>query len=88
MPTHNFSLVGGMFLHFNLRVEVVKNSNLIWIQIGLEFRKDWKNKQPFLFFFSAMGWNLLTDPARRLRAAHVAASEGSTARGPAGHRPA
>jgi hypothetical protein len=40
MPMHNFSLVGGMFLHFNLRVEVIKNSNLIWIQIGLEFRKD------------------------------------------------
>jgi hypothetical protein len=87
-PTHNFSLVGGMFLHFNLRVEVVKNSNLILIQIGLEFRKDWKNKQPFLFFFSAVGWNLLTSPARRLRETRVAASGGSTARSPTGHRPA
>jgi hypothetical protein len=35
-----------------------------------------------------MGRNLLTGPARRLRAAHVAASGGSTARGSAGHRPA
>jgi hypothetical protein len=88
MPTHNFSLVGGMFLHFNLRVEVIKNLNLIWNQIGLEFRKDGKNKQPFLFFFSAMGRNLLTGPARHQRAARVAASGGYTARGPVGHRPA
>jgi hypothetical protein len=42
MSMHNFSLVGKVFLYFILRVEVIKNSNLIWIQIGLEFRKDWK----------------------------------------------
>jgi hypothetical protein len=29
MPMHNFSLVGEVFLYFILRVEVVKNSNLI-----------------------------------------------------------
>jgi hypothetical protein len=35
-----------------------------------------------------MGRNLLTGPARRLSAARVVASGGSTAHGPIGHRPA
>jgi hypothetical protein len=32
-------------------VEVIKIVNLIRIQIGLEFRKDLKNKKPFSFFY-------------------------------------
>jgi hypothetical protein len=32
-------------------VEVIEIVNLIRIQIGLEFRKDLKNKKPFSFFY-------------------------------------
>jgi hypothetical protein len=62
MLMHNFSLVGEMFLHFNLWVEVVKNSNLIWIQIGVEFRKDWKINNPF--YFSSRPWAETFSPAQ------------------------
>jgi hypothetical protein len=46
-----FSLGGEVLLYFIVRVEVTKIVNLIQIQIGLEFRKDLKNKKPFLFFY-------------------------------------
>jgi hypothetical protein len=42
-----FSLGGEVLLYFIVWVEVIEIVNLIWIQIGLEFRKDLKNKKPF-----------------------------------------
>jgi hypothetical protein len=63
MPMHNFSLVGEVFLYFILWVEVVKNSNLIWIQIGLEFRKYWKINSPF--YFSSQPWAETFSPAQQ-----------------------
>jgi hypothetical protein len=58
-----FSLGGEVLLYFIVRVEVIKIVNLIWIQIGLEFRKDLKHKKPFLIFLLAMGRNLDGSPA-------------------------
>jgi hypothetical protein len=46
-----FSLGGEVLLYFSVRVEVIEIVNLIRIQIGLEFRKDLKNKKPFSFFY-------------------------------------
>jgi hypothetical protein len=46
-----FSLGGEVLLYFSVRVEVVEIVHLIQIQIGLEFRKDLKNKRHFSFFF-------------------------------------
>jgi hypothetical protein len=49
-----FFLHGEVLLYFSVRVEVIEIINLIRIQIGLEFRKDLKNKKPFSFFLLAM----------------------------------
>jgi hypothetical protein len=46
-----FSLCGEVLLYFSVRVEVIEIINLIWIQIGLEFRKGLKNKKSFSFFY-------------------------------------
>jgi hypothetical protein len=42
-----FSLGGEVLLQFMVRVEVTEIINLIWIQIGSEFRKDLKIKKLF-----------------------------------------
>jgi hypothetical protein len=74
-----FFLHGEVLLYFSVRVEVIEIINLIRIQIGLEFRKDLKNKKPFSFFLLAMDWNSLTGPAwlwfSPLCAARVAAQK-------------
>jgi hypothetical protein len=46
-----FSLGGEVLLYFIVQVEVIEIVNLIQIQIGLEFRKDLKNKKCFPFFY-------------------------------------
>jgi hypothetical protein len=46
-----FSLGDEVLLYFIVRVEVIKIVNLNWIQIGLEFRKDLKNKKHFSFSY-------------------------------------
>jgi hypothetical protein len=52
-----FSLGGEVLLYFIVQVEVIEIINLIWNQIGLEFRKDLKNKKSFPIFLLAMGRN-------------------------------
>jgi hypothetical protein len=52
-----FSLGGEVLLYFIMHVEVIEIINLISILNGLEFRKDLKNKKPFLIFLLAMGRN-------------------------------
>jgi hypothetical protein len=59
-----FSFGGEVLLYFIVRVEVIEIVNLIWIQIGLEFRKGLKNKKPFLIFLLAMGQNPPRRPSR------------------------
>jgi hypothetical protein len=56
-----FSLGGEVLLYFSVRVEVIEIVNLIRIQIGLEFRKDLKNKKPFKFFYRS--WAETSSPA-------------------------
>jgi hypothetical protein len=57
-----FSLGGEVLLYFSVRVEFIKIVNLIRIQIGLEFRKDLKNKKPFSFFYRP--WAETSSPAQ------------------------
>jgi hypothetical protein len=84
-----FSLGGEVLLYFIERVEVVKIQ--IWFKIKLvwNLEKIWKNKQPFSFFLSAVGQNLLNGPAWHrislLCTAHEATRGDSTTRGPVGH---
>jgi hypothetical protein len=62
---------------FIVRVEVIEIVNLIWIQIGLEFRKDLKNKKPFLIFLLAMGRNPPAGPTEPTPAS-LTCSQGSS----------
>jgi hypothetical protein len=57
-----FSLGGEVLLYFSVRVEVVEIVHLIQIQIGLEFRKDLKNKRHFSFFSIGHGQKLPQRP--------------------------